>query len=221
MDNLNLDEDKQGSRVSTELLSERLNKVVQAMPAEGVTLGHLLQLVGPDGLMLLVALLSLVFLIPVSIPGVSTVFGLAILMISVSRLFGRDLWMPQRFQRRAIPTEKLMPAFKRAFTWLHRLEKISKPRRLEWLASDGVVGVINSCALILGAVLLMMPFGLIPFSNTIPALALLCLAIGIVQRDGVCIILGHISNLLTIVYFSVLIGGSGMAIGEAVRRFSE
>ncbi len=216
-----MDEGKQENRVSTELLSERLNKVVQAMPAEGVTLGHLLQLVGPDGLMLLVALLSLVFLIPVSIPGVSTVFGLAILMISVSRLFGRDLWMPQRFQRRVIPTEKLMPAFKRAFTWLHRLEKISKPRRLEWLAADGVIGVINSCALILGAVLLMMPFGLIPFSNTIPALALLCLAIGIVQRDGVCIILGHISNLLTIVYFSVLIGGSGLAIGEAVRRFSE
>ncbi len=214
------DKNRHESR-TTELLSERLGKVVDAMPPSGVTLGHLLQLVGPDGLMLLVALLSLVFLIPVSIPGVSTVFGLAILLISVSRLFGRDLWMPQSFQRRVISTEKLLPVFKRAFTWLHRLEKISKTRRLQWLAADGVVGAVNSCALILGAVLLMAPFGLIPFSNTIPALALLCLAIGMVQKDGLLIVLGHISNLLTIIYFSVLIGGSGLAIGEALRRFSE
>lgn len=221
MNHLDIEEGGQENHASTELLSERLSKVVEAMPAEGVTLGQLRQLVGPDGLMLLVALLSLVFLIPVSIPGVSTVFGLAILLISISRLFGRDLWMPKKVQGRVISTEKLLPAFDRAFKWLHRLEKISKPRRLQWMAADGLTGVINSCALILGAVLLMMPFGLIPFSNTIPAVALLCLAIGIVQRDGVCILLGHISNVLTIVYFSVLIGGSGLAIGEALRRFSE
>ena len=65
----------------------------------------------------------------------------------------------------------------------------------------------------------MMPFGLIPFSNTFPAVAILLLAIGLLQRDGVCILLGHISNVVTIIYFGVLIGGGGLAVRELVNRF--
>jgi hypothetical protein len=64
-----------------------------------------------------------------------------------------------------------------------------------------------------------MPFGLIPFSNTFPAVAILFLAIGLLQRDGVCILLGHISNIVTIIYFGVLIGGGGLAVRELVNRF--
>jgi hypothetical protein len=81
------------------------------------------------------------------------------------------------------------------------------------------VAFFNNAALILGAVLLMMPFGLIPFSNTFPAVAILFLAIGLLQRDGVCILLGHISNVVTIIYFGVLIGGGGLAVRELVNRF--
>ena len=39
---------------------------------------------------------AIFFLIPVSIPGVSTVFGAAILLVGVSRLSGRQLWLPAR-----------------------------------------------------------------------------------------------------------------------------
>jgi len=84
----------------------------------------------------------------------------------------------------------------------------------------GPVAFFNNAALILGAVLLMMPFGLIPFSNTFPAVAILFLAIGLLQRDGVCILLGHISNVVTIIYFSVLIGGGGLAVREVFNRFA-
>ena len=77
---------------------------------------------------------------------------------------------------------------------------------------------MNNASLILGAVLLMMPFGLIPFSNTFPAVALLFFAIGLLQRDGVCVLLGYVSNAATIVYFAVLIGGGGLALREMVAR---
>ena len=66
----------------------------------------------------------------------------------------------------------------------------------------------------------MMPFGLIPFSNTFPALALLFFAIGLLQRDGVCVLLGHASNVATILYFAVLIGGGGLAVQEMVGRLT-
>jgi hypothetical protein len=41
----------------------------------------------------------------------------------------------------------------------------------------------------------------------------------LLQRDGVCILLGHISNIVTIIYFGVLIGGGGLAVRELVNRF--
>lgn len=70
----------------------------------------------------------------------------------------------------------------------------------------------------LGALLLMAPFGFVPFSNTLPALAILLLAIGLMQRDGVAALLGHLMNLASIVYFGVLIGGGGLALREALQR---
>jgi hypothetical protein len=77
--------------------------------------------------------------------------------------------------------------------------------------------VLNDCALIIAASLLMAPFGLIPFSNTLPALAVLFLAIGLLQRDGLCILLGHLANLATIIYFTVIIAGGGAIIHEILR----
>ena len=200
-------------------VSQRLRALVRSMPRTGITLSELIRSVGNDGLLILVALLTLVFLIPISIPGVSTVFGAAILLISISRLSGRELWIPSKLAHRVIGTRKLRPLLRKALSWLKKLERVSKPNRIQWLVAAGAVAFFNNAALILGAGLLRMPFGLIPFSNTFPAVAILFLAIGLLQRDGVCILLGHISNVVTIIYFGVLIGGGGLAVRELVNRF--
>jgi hypothetical protein len=70
--------------------------------------------------------------------------------------------------------------------------------------------------LILGGVLLMFPLGLVPFSNTLPAFAILFLCIGMSQRDGWFVVAGYAATLATIVYFSVLawlaiVAGRGIA----------
>lgn len=199
-------------------MAVQLNAIIDKLPPKGVTLAEILDLVGEGGLLILTGLLSLVFLIPVSIPGVSTVFGAAILLIAVSRLFGRGLWLPKSVQQREIASDKLRDVLQRAMSWMHRLEKIARPNRLKWLAC-GKMEMVNNLMLILGAVLLMAPFGFIPFSNTLPALAIIFLVLGLLQRDGVCILLGYLSNLATIIYFGVLIAGGGMAIQQALRHF--
>lgn len=199
-------------------LEERVRDVGLRLPPEGVTLADILELVGPDSLLLLCIFLTLIFMVPVSIPGVSTVFGAAILLIGISRLFNRSLWLPGRVQRRVVSTEKLRAALERALKWLRRLERISRPHRLPWLTVGGPVATFNNLSLILGAVLLMAPFGLIPFSNTLPALAVLLLALGLMQRDGICILLGHLANVGTILYFGFLIGGGGVAIKQLMDR---
>jgi hypothetical protein len=199
-------------------LGGKLKVIIANLPPDRVTLAEIRDLLGQDGLLLLNAFLSIAFLIPVSVPGVSTVFGAAILMIAVSRLLNRRLWLPKRFLVRQLPAEKLCAALNKGVTWLNRLECISRSHRLEWLAESRYLCAFNNCALVVGAGLLMAPFGLIPFSNTLPAFAILFFTLGFLQRDGLCILFGHIVNIATIVYFGLLIGGGGAAVLEILQR---
>lgn len=200
-------------------LRGELERAIDELPDDQVSVGGLIDRFGAKGMLLLVILLTLVFLIPVSVPGVSTVFGAAILMVGFSRLLGRPPWLPRRLRDRPIRTASLRPALSRGLVWVRRLEKISRPGRVAWLSEGRVAECFNDLALVLGAVLLMAPFGFIPFSNTLPGLALLLLATGSLQRDGLAILLGHLANLATLAYFAVLIGGGGLAARELLQRF--
>lgn len=212
--------DKNTDKLDQESLGEKIELIIQKMPPGEVTLSAILDIVGYDSLLLLTVFLSLVFLVPVSIPGVSTVFGGAILLIGIARLFSHKLWLPKRIAERTISTEKLVTVLQRALVWFGRLEKISRPRRMQWLTTDGRVGVLNGLSYVLAALLLMVPFSFIPFSNTLPAVALIFLAVGMMQKDGGCILLGHLANLATIIYFSALIAGGGMILYEIWGFFS-
>ena len=199
-------------------LGKKLAVVIDNLPPGGVTLAEIRDLVGQDGLLLLTLFLTIVFMVPVSIPGVSTVFGGAILLIGVSRLLGRNLWLPTCIAQRVLPADKVRAAFNKGSIWLRRLERVSRPQRLAGLVAAGLMDTLSNVALIVGAVLLMAPFGLIPFSNTLPALALLFLAVGLLQRDGLCILFGHLANLATVIYFTVLLVGGGTAVKELWQR---
>jgi len=69
----------------------------------------------------------------------------------------------------------------------------------------------NGLALVFGGVLLIFPLGLIPFSNTLPAFAILSLAVGALQRDGLFVLLGYLLLFATIIYFGVLAVGAMLA----------
>ena len=204
------------TELQAESLGEKIELIIQKMPPTEVTLIEIMDIVGADSLLLLTIFLSLIFLVPVSIPGVSTVFGSAVLLIGITRLFSRKLWLPEKIATRKLSAEKLREGFKKALVWFHRLEKVSKPHRLSGLTSKGLMTVLNNLSFILAALLLMMPFGLIPFSNTLPAVALIFLAIGMMQQDGVSILLGNLSNIATIAYFGFLIAGGGWSISQFI-----
>jgi hypothetical protein len=192
-------------------LGEQLAGIIERLPPDSLSLQELLDTFSDEGLLLLTILLTLIFMIPVSIPGVSTVFG-------ISRLIGRPLWLPARLRQRALPADKLRPGLTAGLVWVRRLEKISRPHRIAALVDRRPMTLINDLAFILAALLLMVPFSLVPFSNTLPALALLLYAIGFIQRDGVAVLLGHLANIGTVVYFGALLGGGGLAVRELLQR---
>jgi len=201
-------------------LRAQLLRMIDQLSEDRMNLGDLIDMFGDDGLLLLCILLTLVFLIPVSIPGVSTVFGAAILLVGLARLRRRPLWLPERLRRKPLPAARLRPALTGGLKWVQWMERISRPQRLSRLVIGPLAETINHLAFIAAALLLMAPFGFVPFSNTFPGIALLAYAIGFVQRDGGAVLLGHLANLGTVMYFSVLIGGGGMALHEMIKYIS-
>lgn len=197
-----------------ESLGEQLSSIVAGLPPDTVTVHELRAKVGPDGLLLLSIFLALVFMVPVQIPGLSIVFGGAIVLIGFSRLRGRPLWLPARLARRAMPSEKVRHALNKSLIWLHRLEYVSRPHRLNGLVPASFSQTVNNGGLITGGLLLMAPIILVPFSNTMPALGVLFLSIGMLQRDGLCVLYGHLGNLATILYFGCLVFGGHAAFDE-------
>src|SRR3546814_13454829 len=103
-------------------------------------------------------------------------------------------------------------------TWVRRLERISRPHRLRALVAGRVQNMFNNLAFILAALLLMALFGFVPFSNTLPALALMFLAAGLLQRDGVAVLLGYLANVGPISYLGLLLGGAGVAAADQWAR---
>ncbi len=94
--------------------SDALAEVIAAIKGERVTLRDILAQMGESGLLLLCGLLSLPFLVPVSIPGVSTVFGVGIVLIGIAITFNRLPWLPSRLADKPLDAEKLCQSWKRA-----------------------------------------------------------------------------------------------------------
>jgi hypothetical protein len=184
-------------------LSETLRTLINGIKGQSVTLRELMDAVGEQGLLLICAVASLPFLIPVSIPGVSTVFGAAIILISLAIMANRLPWLPKKILDRQLDTKKLVPALEKGVNIVSRLDRFLKPR-LSALTTGRLVNRVNGLAITFAGVLLMFPLGLVPFSNTLPGIAILLLSTGMMQRDGLIVLGGYIFNVITVVYFGAL-----------------
>ncbi|WP_034884122.1 hypothetical protein M728_003420 [Ensifer sp. WSM1721] len=198
-------------------LSDTLNGMIASIRGDTITLRELMIEIGEHGFLLLCALLTLPFLIPVSIPGVSTVFGAAIILISLAITLNRLPWLPQRILDRRIETEKLVPTLKKGAALVSKLDRYVRPR-LYFLTQGVVMNRFNGLMIMAGGVLLMFPLGLIPLSNTLPGIAILLLSLGIIQRDGLMVAAGYLFLLATTVYFAVL-AYAAFAAGQGLSQF--
>ena len=172
--------------------------------SDTVSVRDLMQMMGEQGLLVLCALMTLPFLFPVSIPGVSTVFGAAILLIGFAITVNTLPWLPAFVADRQLDWHKLKPVLQRGVQFLKKVDGVLKPHRLAVLSEGAIMNRLNGCSLMFAAVMLMMPLGLVPFSNTLPAVAILFLAMGMSQRDGALVAAGYVMNVATVIYFGFL-----------------
>ncbi len=189
-------------------------------PPAHLTVRELLAMVGEHGMLMFCIILTIPFLTPLPLPGVSTVFGLIIMLISIGVILNRVPWLPKMLMNRKISAAHLRPILRRGAAFVARVERVIRPR---WLAltHGSTLNRLNGVMLFVAGFFLILPLPILPFSNTIPGWAVLLLAIGILERDGLFVLAGYVLNAITALYFGgvalfVVLGG-----GNIVNLFRE
>jgi hypothetical protein len=183
-------------------ISQVLSEIASSMHVDGLTLYELLERLGERGLLMLSLVLTIPFLLPISIPGSSVPFGLIIALVGMGIITNRSPWLPARLMNRRLSAEKLILMLERGAKLFARIERLTHPRLL--ILTHGVALTrLNGILLVVSALLLMAPFP-IPGSNLPPAYAILFLAIGSMERDGYLIVAGYVTVLLTIIAFGLV-----------------
>ena len=202
-------------------LSITFDRAADALPAPEVSIRQLLELIGEQGLLLFCVFLSVPFLLPVSIPGTSTVFGLLLLLVGAGVTANRVPWLPDALLRRRLNAAHVATVLRKSAGGSRRFEKLIRPRLLA-LTHGATLNRFNGLMLVLLAALLMAPLPFFPFTNTVPAVAIVLLAVGMAERDGVVVIAGYAATLLATAYIGVLLYGvfwAGSGILDRVREF--
>lgn len=184
-------------------LAQTLEAAARSLESqETVSVREMLSMMGEQGLLLLCMVLMLPFLLPVSVPGISTVFSVVVILAGISVTFNW-LWLPDRIMEHQISAPAMANSMRRGAHVFARLDRVSRPR-LRALTHGATMNRLNGLFLILDGILLIFPLGGVPFSNTLPGISILLLSAGMIQRDGIVLAGGYLMMIGSIVYFSVL-----------------
>lgn len=174
---------------------------LHAEQREGITLRQCIALLEQRSIELLILFFSLLNSIPIpSIPGLSTITGLPIILLGAQMVLGFDaILLPERIQSCELHHGRLSKALHRILPTLHRMERVLRPRIL-WI-SDAPYTRLWGVVFIALATLLALP---IPFFNCPSGIAMSLLAIGLITRDGLLVLVGLTSAAFILVVFVLL-----------------
>lgn len=184
--------------------ADRLRDTLDHLPAGGVTLNRLADLLGGGTAGTLLMLLGLLSMVPS--PGIplGMVSGSALVAVGLRMAAGRtDL--PEFIGRRAVGGTHLAGLLGRIIPWAERAERMVRPRLAGLL--HPAARPAHAVLVVLLGILIALP---IPLGNTLPGAAVALLGIGITVRDGAAVLAALACSLLALAWCVVLVW-AGMA----------
>ena len=202
------------SNSNTETLktSKKLEEIRKTLPKENVTIRILLDNLLSEGIYLLVIILVAPFIIPVSIPGSSTPFGIMIMLLALSSLLNKKIYLPKSVENYEISPESFDKIFNVLYKALKFIERIAKPRGN--LVNNTYILKFNSAVIFLLAFFLFLPIP-IPLTDFCPALAILVLSVSNLEEDTYLMIVGYLITLAGITYF-LSVSYTGLELANTV-----
>lgn len=185
-------------------LTQDLQGVLDHAAGQPITMGQLLIQLRERGHALFLILINIPFLLPIPFFGLSVPVGLAVASIGFCIVVGAKPWLPGPLSRRQIPFATLQKIVQQSMRITSRMEKVLKPR-MKFMLWPGMIKLVG-VGLILAGGFQALPLP-IPGTNVFPAVIIMLLAFGLMERDGVFVIAGHaiivVSLLLGVIFWEM------------------
>jgi hypothetical protein len=187
------------ARVIPERTSEIVARVARENEGHGITVGKLVEALSDRSFGVIIVL----FALPNAIVPIAWVLGTPILLLAVQLMIGRQKpWLPEIMNRQEISRDVFAKIASYVVKYLKIMEQWLKPR-WNWLTTDTAEKIIGFWMTFLVLVLLVP----VPFGNALPAFGITIIAAGLIEKDGVAIVVGSLIGLAGGLYVVALLGG--------------
>lgn len=183
-------------------LSDSLQTLLKTAADRPIVLGHLMAQTGEQGFGVISGLLTVPMLIPIPIPlaGFSTIFGIGIMLIGLQLALGyQQPYLPLRLARIQLSPKVAQLILKNLQQLLRPIERLAK-NRLGRVSHNFYLQRLLGLCMSWNAFLMGLPLP-IPFTNVLPAYTILILTIGILELDGVLMLVGYGMTVVTTLFF--------------------
>jgi len=161
-------------------LSEIFARTLDANDDGVVVLGEVLDKAGDRGYGFLLILLAIPAFIPILPPGTSGVLGALMSIVALQMLFGlKQPWFPKRWRQKVLSPKVVQAIQTRGVAILRQIERVSHPRGRRF-TRNGLILRLSALVVIALALVLSSPM---PFMNTLPALGVLLIGVGLANHD--------------------------------------
>lgn len=167
-----------------------------------LTLKRIFEILGEEGHAIIILFLCLPFMQPIPIPGLSTPLGLLIILVALFLFRERPPWLPRRFEQHKISAQVVIKTSEVAENIWKRVSKLVRARYV-FFHDHIAFKILNLLVFASNGLLLGLPLP-IPFSNTVPAIAIILCAIGHTEKDGVFILMSYLWCFIVAIFFSAL-----------------
>lgn len=196
-----MDDSQPRLRGTTALLDDVLSQLQETHGADArISLGELTDALKARAygvILLLMALpccLPFVYILP-------QIVAFPMLFLTWQLASGRtNVWLPEKLRQRRFGIKLLGSTVARAKPWLQRFEIVAGPR-FGFLSEGPGLRIIGALMMIPCASILLP----LPLTNSVPGLGVSIASVGLIERDGILIVLGLLIGLFWVA--ALLIGG--------------
>jgi len=183
-------------------LEEELLLLQQEAKHAPLSIARILRILSGKGRFLILILLSIPFCQPIQIPGLSTPFGLIIAFIGLRIAFGRRIWLPKSLLVKKISSSTFDTIMDKTLILVRKIRSWIHPR-LIWLCHSSALEKINGLIIFILGVFLALPLP-IPFSNLAAAWSIFLISLGMLEDDGILVLIGYVVFVLAAIFFLFL-----------------
>ena len=183
-----------GTNTNGVSLADLLTAIANDTSRDRISVAYLLTALQDRALGALMFIFAVPNVLPTP-PGTSAILGAPLVFLTAQLALGLRPWLPKIIADRSILRSDFAVWIARATPWLTRAQRLLRPRLIAAVRPPAEYMIGTLCFIL--AIILFLP---IPLGNMLPALAICLFSLGILERDGVWVLIGFLATAISLAF---------------------